>query len=93
MFRTLHELNRVTPHNQKTPVPVNAGSGVSFLFFIHKGDMVFQNLNQKIKTIGNKTKNDNGRNDHIQLKHLCAVNDQITKSLSGSEKLADDNAD
>ena len=52
-----------------------------------------EGINQKIKTIGNKTKNDNGRNDHIQLKHLCAVNDQITKSLSGSEKLADDNAD
>ena len=30
-----------------------------FLFFVHKRNVVFQNLNQKIKTIGNKTKDDN----------------------------------
>ena len=52
--------------------------------------MMFQTLNQLIEQHSDCAENDNRGDDHIKLKHLRTLDDQIAETASCGEKLTDD---
>ena len=52
----------------------------------------FQKINRLIQRHGDDTENNDAHHHHMQLKHLASVDDQIAQTLSGADKLPDDDA-
>ena len=53
---------------------------------------MFQILDPLVKPHGDNAKDDDGSDDHIEFKHLRAINDQIPKASAGRQKFTDDHA-
>lgn len=53
---------------------------------------MFQTLNQLIQNHGDSAQNNDRSDQHIELKYLGTVNNQIPEAASGRQKFSNDNA-
>ena len=53
---------------------------------------MFHDLNGFVKGKSNQAENQDGGDNHVKLEYLRAIDNQVAKSPSGSQKFTDDNA-